>query len=286
MFTDGPVTPMRVETFINTIRQLGTRKLDREKLLKLHQPEGLPGLKEDSRRDQAARTFTAARELGLIEVEDSGRVQLSFDRNDSRLTRTIVLEALDEQVLGGSLETEPYFALFYSFLLSLGKEGTTNRSGDEWAVEFERAVFAGERPPNPFNSTKYSGLLRWFHYSGLGWHDSKGIFQANPFDRVLRRLPVIFDDKKELSSEEFMAGLSESCPELDGGDVFKRAHAGWNPEGKNCTLGLSHALVELHAENKIRLHCPRDSRGWSIIEADPPTDQTVRSYRIEKIELM
>ncbi len=271
MFTDGPVTPVRVETFVNTLRQLGSRKLDREKLLRLHQPDGLPGIREDSKREQATQTFAAVRELGLIEIEESGRIQLSFERNTPRSTRTIVLDALDERVLGGSLETEPYFALFYSYLLSLGKEGALDRSGEEWAVDFERAVFAGQRPPNPFNSTKYNGLLRWFGYAGLGWNDSKGTFQANPFDRLLRRLPVIFQDKKELWGEEFIERLGEACPELDGGTVFSRAAANWSRKNMNCTLGLGHALIELHLASKIRLHCPRDSRGWSISEADPPT---------------
>ncbi len=286
MFTDGPVTPTRVETLVNVLRKLGNRKFDREKLSLVLQPRGLPGVRADSNRDQAVQTFTAAKELGLITVDENGRVQIAFDRNDARSTRQIVLDGLDKHVLGGSPEPEPYFALFYSFLLSLGPEGTLRRSPDEWALEFDRVVFAGQRQQNPFNPVKYQGLRRWFRYAGLGWHDSSDVFQPDPFPRLERRLPVIFGKNEKLRSEEFMERLGQACPELDGGEVFRRAAPNWNPVNKRCSLGLSHTLVELHLESKIRLHCPQDSRGWSIAEADPPTDETLQSDRIEIVAIL
>jgi hypothetical protein len=286
MFTDGPVTPTRVETLLDLLRELNTRKFDREKILRLLQPETLPGVTTETRRDQAVATLKAVSELGLVTLDDDGRIRAAFERNDPRTTRRIVLDALDEQVLGGSMEPEPYFALFYSYLLALGNEGVHKKSGDDWVIEFDRDVFAGQRQSNPFNSTKYTGLRRWFRYAGLGWHDTEDVFQPNPFERLLRRLPVIFDGLEKLRGEEFMDRLGQVCPELDGGAAFRRAAGYWDPESKKCTMGLSHALVELHQEKKIRLHCPQDSRGWSIEDAAPPSDDTLKSDRIEIVELL
>jgi hypothetical protein len=286
MFTDGPVTPARVETLLDLLRQLNNRKFDREKIFRLLQPEALPGVTTDTKRDQAAATLKAAFELGLVTADDHGRIRTVFDGNDPRTTQRIVLDALDEHVLGGSMEPEPFFALFYSYSLALGKEGVLKKSAADWAIEFDRDVFAGQRQNNPFNTTKYTGLRRWFRYAGLGWHDTEDVFQPNPFERVLRRLPVIFDGLKKVRGEEFMDRLGQACAELDGGSVFRRAAAHWNPENKTCTLGLSHALVELHQEKKIRLYCPQDSRGWSIEKASPPSDDTLKSDKIEIVELL
>lgn len=286
MFTDGPVTPMRLETLLNVLRRLGNVEFDRKKLLRVLQPSSLPDVEVESDREQAAQTFTAAKELKLITVDEKGRVQIAFDRNDPRATREIILDSLDNYVLGGSSETEPYFALFYSFLLSLDKEGTLPKSPEKWAVDFNRVVFGGQRQQNPFNADKYRGLRRWFRYAGFGWHDSADVFQPNPFERIQRRLPMIFTKSKKLQGEEFMERLGQACPELDGGEVFKRAAPNWNPANKRCSMGLSHALIELHLHSKICLHCPQDSRGWSIAEADQPTDETIQSDRIEIVTIL
>jgi len=286
MFTDQPTTPTRVETLLDLLRQLSSSKIDRAKIIRLLQPQALPGVKEGTERVQAVQTLKASIELGLVTTDDDGRIRTTFKRKDLRTTRNIVIDALDERVLGGSTEPEPYFALFYSYLLSLGKEGVQKKSGDDWAFEFERDVFDGQRQPNPFNSDKCAGLIGWFRYAGLGWHDTEDVFQPNPFERLLRRLPAIFDGQKKLSGEEFIDRLGQACPELDGGEVFRRAARYWNPENKTCTLGLSHALIELHQERKISLHCPQDSRGWSIESAEPPSDRTLESDKIEIIELL
>lgn len=286
MFTDGPVTPIRVEILVDLLRELNTRKFDREKILRLLQPETLPGVATGTKRDQAVATLRTALDLGLVTEDDDGRIRIAFERTDSRSTRRIVHDALDKCVLGGSTEPEPYFALFYSYLLALGKEGVRKKAGDDWVIDFDRDVFAGQRQSNPFNATKYTGLRRWFRYAGLGWHDTEDVFQPNPFERLLRRLPIIFDGREKLRGEEFMERLGQACPELDGGAVFRRAAGNWNPKNKKCSLGLSHALVELHQGNKIRLHCPQDSRGWSIEDAAPPSDETLKSDKIEDVELL
>src|SRR5262249_35566226 len=120
---------------------------------------------------------------------------------------------------------------------------------------------------------------------GLGWYDTGGVFQPNPFERIRRCLGKIFAGEVKLTSEAFMQRLTEACPELDGGTIFKRVDQTYDPAAKVCTLGLSHALIDLHQDGWIRLDCPRDSRGWSIETAEPPSDG-LQSGRINTVELL
>lgn len=285
MFTDQPITPMRVETLINLIRDFSERKFTREILIDLLQPDGLPALNPS--KPQAKKTISAAEELGLIKEDAEKRLKTTFKSNDKRDSRRILLDALDAKVLANK-HTEPYFALFYSYLLTLNSDGTKNKSGSDWVLNFQQDVFGEERPVNPFNDTKLTGLHRWFGYAGLGWYDMNGVFQPNPYTRLLRSLPIIFGKDKKLKSEIFMQRLGEFCPELDGGEIFMEAHRhrGYDIAVKICTLGLSHALIDLHQDRKIRLNCPFDSLGWSIELAEPPSDDGLESGKIDSIEFL
>lgn len=284
MFTDGPVTPTRLETLIDLMREFSNRRITREILFDLLQPETLPAV-DPKKRDGAEQTLAAARELGLVIQENDNKLKLTFEANNRQNTRQLILNALDEKVLANE-NVEPYFARFYSYLLGLNFDGIKNRTRVEWVSKFERDVFGGERLTNPFNDTKLSGLNRWFSFTGLGWYDSSNIFQPNPYERLLRCLPLIFGKEKKITGEVFMQRLSQYCPELDGGEIFRMANRTYNSELKICTLGLSHALVDLHQDKKIRLVCPRDSRGWSIESAEPPTGDGLDSSRIDSIEII
>ena len=288
MFTDQPVTPTRVETLLNLMRDFSERKFTREILIDLLQPDGLPA--HNPGKTQAKQTISAATELGLIIEDDEKRLKTIFKSTDKRDSRRILLDSLDAKVLANT-EIEPYFALFYSYLLALNADGTKNQNGSTWASNFQRDVFGDERPANPFNDTKLTGLNRWFGYAGLGWYDTggtTGVFQPNPYDRLLRRLQLIFGKDKKLTSEIFMERLTEFCPELDGGEIFMQAHRFrvYDAAAKTCTLGLSHALIDLHQDQKIRLNCPIDSRGWSIELAEPPNSDGLESGRIDSIEFL
>lgn len=284
MFTDGPVTPTRLETLIDLMREFSSRRITREILFDLLQPETLPTV-DPKKRDGAEQTLAAARELGLLIQENDNKLKLTFEANNKQNTKQLILNALDEKVLANE-NVEPYFARFYSYLLGLNFDGIKNRTRVEWVSKFERDVFGGERLINPFNDTKLSGLNRWFSFTGLGWYDSNNIFQPNPYERLLRRLPLIFGKEKKITGEVFMQRLSQYCPELDGGEIFRMANRTYNSELKICTLGLSHALIDLHQDKKIRLVCPRDSRGWSIESAEPPTGDGLDSSRIDSIEII
>lgn len=280
MFTDDMVTPTRLEVLIDVLRDYGRREWSRADLIGVLQPRGLPDLSPNSK--QAEVTIRAARELGLI-TEETQVVRLNrFDKN--RSTRQLLLDMLDEKVLA-STEIEFFYAPFYSYLLCLNADGAKKRDGDQWAIDFARDCPRVARAENAFNKSKYTGLNRWYAYSGHGWFDPEGVFQPNPYERVHRRLDRIFGAERKLSSDEFFTRISCQCPELDGGEIFCRAVATYDRGRSTATLGLSHALIDLHTDGVIRLICPPDSRGWSIDAAQPYNDgKTLLSGRIDYVE--
>ena len=282
MFTDQPVTPLRLETLLEVVGKLGP--IERSTLSHLLQPDGLPDLGDQ--RVMSARTLRAALELNLVS-EEGRRISRSKTTGSDRgqALSEAILTAFDEHVLLNS-DIEPYFGPFYSYLLGLNADGVSRRGHQDWATDFNNAVFQGQLPPNPLNATKVTGLWRWYPYVGLGWLDGGSLFHCNPYGRLVRSLPKIFARETTLASEEFMSRIGSCCPELDGGAVFRESNAGYNPHTRECTLGLSHALIDMHLDGIVLLQCPPDSSGWSLGKAEPPRDSsTMRSDRFSTIEL-
>ncbi len=287
MFTDQPVTPKRLEILIDVIAEYGrTGTLRREQLLELVQPTTLPDFnpRAESPRSAGENTFRAARELGLI-ADINGGCMLSEAHREHRAgsATAVILEALDARVLGDSA-VEPYFALFYSYLLGLGAGADEKRDDAEWSALFNVALSQGTDSSNPFNATKVRGLWRWFPYAGLGWSDSNDVFQCEPYGRLRRALPSIFGDDTRLDADEFAARMAQRCPELDGGQLYKQANPQAEGVGKVFSLGLAQALVALHEDGVILLDCPPDSRGWDIGAAEPSNDgMSLRSNRLDAV---
>ena len=256
---------MLFRSIIDVLRSFPKRDWKKESLCQIVQPDGL----QDAigQRQQAKATIAAADGLGLIEEGAGGAVKLKV--KTQRSTREIVLEAIDREVLA-STQIEPWFAPFYSYLLWQGAKAAKGLSRDAWAAAFNRDVLNDRQAKNQFNGTKYSGLLRWFSYAGLGWTDSLGTFQPNPYGRVARGLPAVFDGTARLTSDEFMSRIGVACPELDGGTIFRQTNTNWTPDARLCSLGLSHALVDLHLDKVLVLVGTVDSRGWSVASAVPP----------------
>jgi len=283
MFTDDAVTPIRLEILVDLLREC-RQGLPREEAYRLLQPGPLGG--DRPTFIPAKATVRAGLELHLIE-EEGGKLSLDGTCRKEKDAQTAILAAFDQLVLCCTT-VEKYLALFYSYYLGLGQEVYRRRtqSGEQWADQFNRQVFRDVAQENRFNATKLTGLHRWLNYGGLGWYDPADAFQANPYERLRRALPIVFGRQRKLDADGFMTKLTATCPELDGGEIFLQANHEWQPSEKECTLGLSHSLIELHLDGIIRLNCPADSTGWSIGEAEPPRDDDFRSDRFAGIELL
>lgn len=281
MFTDGPLTPLRLEALISLLRENSPRGMPRDALRKLLQPLPLPAVTEQSWKSMTDGGIRAGEELGLLHVDDE--IHLTDAAKGRRSVRECVLHAIDEHVLG-TTDVEWYFASFYSYVLGLGPDATT-RTNVDWVDSFRRQVPDTHGNSNPFNKDKLSGLNRWFVYAGLGWWDSSENFVCNPYDRLLRRFPLIFHDHRKLDDHAFFDRMAMHCPELDGGAIFAAANPSFDPKTKEATLGVSNALLEMHDLGIVRLHAYPDSGGWSIRSASPSDDgATLRSDRLAQVE--
>ena len=281
MFTHNPVTPVRLQILVELLAYR-TRGLVREDVYKLLQPRPLDP--STGSGNPALVTVQAAKALGLA-VDREGTLSLSPQYRQQFNSQEAILHAFDSVVLS-NVEVEKYFAPYYAYILGLGKRAHDFRSynNDQWAAAFNETVFENEKQANPFNGDKLTGLRRWFNFVGLGWYDPNGEFQPNPYERLQRALPRIFARQKKLEANAFMEQLAAACPELDGGELFRQANRKWDGSGKHCTLGLSHALTELHLDGVIRLSCPADSDGWNIGEAEPPRNEDFLSARFVAVE--
>ena len=275
MFTDQPVTPTRLETLLDLIRaRPAIRAGDAKALL---QPSSVT---PDAGRGASDWTIRAAKQLVLVH-DDVDSLRLT---NPTEASRTLILEAFDAHVLSKT-DVEPYFASFYSFVLVQSAESLSSWTREDWAIEFNKVAYAGERKKNPFNKDKVSGLWRWFQYVGLGWFDQSEKFQPCPYERIRRQLPKVFGKARSLEIDPFMKKLAEACPELDGGDIFITSTGSLAPSPRTCTIGLGQALIELHLDGKIRLHAAPDSPGWSIEASDPHNDgNTLRGSRLDVVD--
>jgi hypothetical protein len=288
LFTDNPVTPMRLEALIDLLREYPG--LTRQQVKSLLQPRVLG---EDHGYIQAQATLRAATDLELI-VEDVDEMESADEMGsaDKRLhvkgsasvaTRSLIETALDARVLG-STDVEPYFALFYAFVHGCTESGSNKWTNVQWSSEFNDRAYPGGLPDNPFNPTKLSALRRWFDYAGLGWFDPAGNFQPCPYGRVQRALPTIFHDQEKMLADEFMRRLALTCPELDGGRIFLRVHPDTEP--RTLQRPLAQALVELHLDGVLRLHAAPDSQGWDMGNVEPPRDKaTLRGDRLDEVEV-
>ncbi len=283
MFTDGQATPVRVEVLLDVLVKY-PKGLKRDVIYNLLQPVPL----SEGGQDATRVTLNAALQLDLIAEEEKSVIKLTTEYNKKKSPKDNILKNADPKILG-SLEIEYYLALYYAYYLGLDKNvyKRADYRREDWVNQFNKDVFNNEPQNNPFNATKHTGLDRWLSYLGLGWYDPSEQFQANPYERILRVLPKIFGSKLRIDGDQFIAKLGEVCPELDGGQIFLQAnrYRDYKPEDKQGTLGVSHALVDLHEDGIIKLDCPVDSRGWNIGLAQPPRDDTIKSDRITLVEL-
>ena len=278
MFTDGPVTPLHVESLLTFMVTFSGRKISRDEIRNAFQPPALT-----DKQDQSKYAISAAVELELLcEQADKQLGLTEYAKGD---VSECLLRSLDRRVLENT-DVEYYLALFYSYMLGLNSN-PSGVSREEWVSTFNRDVFNNKEQTNQFNTTKLTGIHRWLVYIGLGWSDQSGEFTCNPYFRLKRNLAGVFDTSKKLAADDFVTRIATVCPELDGGEIFLRANQKYDPGEKMLTLGLSHALFDLHVDGVIALHCPKDSDGWSISRANPAQDSHyIAADRISFVELL
>jgi hypothetical protein len=281
MFTDQQAVPAKLKVLLEVILSK-PNGFSRQDLYDLMQPDSLR-----SNSDSTKKNIGAGLELELLKEEKGSIIRLNNSYNKKLSVHSNILNACDEKILKSS-EIEYHLSLYYAYYLGLGAQIYQKSvwKGEEWSNEFNTAVFGGIPQSNRFNNTKYTGIHRWLSFLGLGWYDSTGFFHPDPTERILRSMSSIFGKEIKITGDQFMSKLAEVCPELDGGKMFLQANKHYDANAKQCTLGLSQALIGLHEDGFVRLTCPIDSRGWNLGKANPGRDDYIKSDRLELIEII
>ena len=96
----------------------------------------------------------------------------------------------------------------------------------------------------------------------------------------------IFGEEKKDHGGSIHEQTCGSVPGVGWGRMFLQANKSYDANAKECTLGLSQALVGLHEDGFVRLTCPIDSRGWNLGKAKPGRDDSIKTDRLELIEII
>lgn len=284
MFTDNPTIPAQLEVLLDVLHVMRDRKADRDTLRSLIQPKGLPGVTDNSKQVDAH--LRAAAELGLATTDQDQNNRLTYRVRGEHRVRQVIVEAFEKFALANP-DIEPWAGRFYAYIITR-EEGSVSQipgAQNQWSGRFMEQLPPHVPKDNPMNADKFRALMRWYVYVGLGWVDPSGGFVPDPTARIARALPSIFAQSKRLDSSEFMMRLGIACPELDGGSLFREINEPWTgATERNCTRALSTALWRLHDGSAIRLHCPADSKGWSLAQAGEGVVGGEMSNRFDVVE--
>ncbi|GAB3647302.1 protein DpdG [Ramlibacter alkalitolerans] len=283
MFTDNPTIPAQLEVLLDVVHAMRQRKCSAEALRHLIQPEGLPGVKPNSA--QVDNHLAAARELELVKADENQDIRLTYSFRGEHRAKPAILAAFDCIALANA-NVEKWAGRFYAYMIAQeddfnGGQAAVEAFANKFMVDLPSSVDKG----NPMNLEKHRALMRWYPYVGMGWVDPSGAFNADPTERLRRALPVIWEDERKLDAQEFMDRMGRACPELDGGALFNEVtEALFSASARQCTQALATALRRLHDEGVLRLHCPSDSKGWSLDRAGQSQVTGEASNRFDAVE--
>lgn len=284
MFIDNPTVPIQLETLLDVLFEMRLKSANSETIKSLLQPKGLPDV--PTNRLQATNQLNGAKELELINMEEGGDIRLSYVIRDGKPTpKEAILEAFERRVLG-SPDVEPWFGRLYSYVIA--REGAIPSEGvarQILSTEFNNSLPTDIERGNQLNSTKLGQYLRWYSYVGLGWYDPSKRFILDPTERLRRSLPSIFNGASSLDAALFMTSLARTCPELDGGSLFKEVtSSNYDSLDRVCTKSLAMALLNLHDDGHVELSRPVDSEGWSL-EKGGAVSNNLQSHRFYRVAL-
>jgi hypothetical protein len=134
------------------------------------------------------------------------------------------------------------------------------------------------------NDTRWTGFVSWANFLGFGRFDSgkaSGGFITDPTPAIRSVLDVVLPKKQDLPIRDFILGLSESLPVIDGGDYRQEVEGNLRPEKwyapatTDGSSSLSRALLRLQSQGEVRFEKRSDSdaqlqligRGGRIVQS-------------------
>jgi hypothetical protein len=121
------------------------------------------------------------------------------------------------------------------------------------------------------NDVRWNGLRTWASYLGFLWNSKQ--VMIDPTTALREDLPLIFKNKTELSSDEFLKSIASVIPVLDGGEYRQKVEgildqSTWRKPEKRELLStsLSRALWRLDEALLIRLDERADVGSTRILQ--------------------
>ncbi len=250
--------------------------MPKNKLLDLCSPKALG----DGKQDMATKTLNRWIELGLFAVSEKGDVKVTDEYRGilrkanatadsiAEVAREIVLSPMNNKNFWSDEENRSAdFSRAVCWMLAQDVHDFVPTSYSQ--VEPKALEQAESADVILFqNDTRWAGYVSWATFLGFGRSDSgkaSGGFITDPTPAVARVAKSLVPKKKDISVNDFLYGLSEALPVLDGGDYRREVEARLNPEKwkspvpTDISSSLSRALLRIQSQGVLRLERRSDS---------------------------
>lgn len=266
-----------VSVFVAIVRSsvmLGT--MPKAKLLDICSPKSLG----DGKQDMATKTLNRWIELGMfiltdkdeVKVADGFRAKLrkknASAESIAETAREVVLTPVNNEKFWSDEENRSAdFSRAACWMLAQDVHQFVPTAYSQ--VEPKALEQAGAPEVVLFqNDTRWSGYVSWATFLGYGRSDSgkaSGGFIIDPTAIVVEPAKSLLPKKKDMSIMDFLEGLADAVPVLDGGDYRKEVESKlrtekWKAPDANCvSTSLSRALLRLQANGTLRFDKRSDS---------------------------
>jgi hypothetical protein len=266
-----------VSVLIATVRSsvlLGS--MPKNKLLDVCSPKSFG----DGRQDMAIKSLNRWIELGLFTVSEQDDVKVADEFRGrlkkangtteaiAEVCRQIVLSPANNKNFWSDEENRSAdFSRAASWMLA---QDVHQFAPTSYSQVEPRALEQGNSAEVILfqNDTRWSGYVSWATFLGFGRSESgkaSGGFITDPTLAVVGVAKSLLPKQKLVPIREFLDGLSESVPVLDGGEYRREVEGKLRPEkwkspaSMDVSTSLSRALLRLHAQGVLRLEKRSDS---------------------------
>lgn len=270
--SDGLVSVL--VALVRSSAMIGT--MQKSKLLDLCCPKALG----DGKQDMAIKTLNRWTELGLFVVTEKEDVKVSDEYRASMrklnasassiadVVRQIVLSSKNNMNFWSDEENRTAdFSRAACWILAQDVHAFVPTSYTQ--VEPKALEQAGSPEVILFqNDTRWSGFVSWATFLGLGRFDSgkaSGGFITDPTPWICDPVKTLLPPKTDMPIREFLDGLAEAVPILDGGQFRAVVESKLRPEkwkapaSDAISTSLSRALLRLQASGTLRFDDRSDS---------------------------
>jgi hypothetical protein len=268
LINNGPATPQRIHALIRLMDK--KTAWQKQELLDLIQPKALAPTQKIG-----TDVIQAAVNLGFVKV-DQGELSL---HDSARGLRDI--EAFRQELVAKTskarteLHTNYRFNLFTAWYTTMD-ETVLQISNRNLIIRFDERM-PSESADRIMNTTKFAPWRTLAAFLGYGWVYGSN-FVPDATVRLRPLLPELLPGDGLVPIGTFLLNLASTCPELDGGDVFRLTWQHDRPTQREARISLmvSNALRRFQQAGLISLKViPDAGETWRLFPASGFTPDAV-----------